>query len=442
MITFLTESKSQVIELSERALITFCSDISSMLGVDMECSRQEFGNENIKDFKEYFGDLVAVTTVKAEGILKGNFQLVFDQQGIFILSGVINMLPEQMIWENIKLGTLEKAKDMSNVFTEVGIAMVGAWDRVFRKELDGYGSFTYIDTFIGNLWDKTEKKINLPGNEEFVLVPYQMTIGSYPSFKCGIIFPKAFFPDLSATVSEQTDFAESKEDSKIIEEAAEQVIEDDNTKEPPEQEGKVTMDEKNDDVAEEVNALADTDDNEAHPVSQAIRKMAESPAASAGEPITLEERSGHDAVDAILAIYAKDIMRKEIVWGSPDDNVEQTIAKMQQYGTGYVMIGRDKIPQGIVSKSDLTALLSPYLRPEFAKWRKPSDDASLKIRIKWIMSSPVNTINLETLLPEIMEIMCQYSQRAMPVVDQQGKVQGLVTVFEIFKGIIKHFYHK
>jgi len=103
-----------------------------------------------------------------------------------------------------------------------------------------------------------------------------------------------------------------------------------------------------------------------------------------------------------------------------------------------VMIGRDKTLQGIVSKSDLTAALSPYLRPEFAKWHKPSDDASLKIRLKWIMSSPVNTINPETTLTEIMQKMCQSGRRALPVVDQQGKVQGLVTVFDIFQGLLKH----
>jgi CBS domain-containing membrane protein len=153
----------------------------------------------------------------------------------------------------------------------------------------------------------------------------------------------------------------------------------------------------------------------------------------------MSRHSELQACNTDLAMQAKDIMQTDIVWGSSDDNVEQTLTKMQQNDTGYVMIGHDKIPEGIVSRSDLTTLLSPYLRPEFAKWRKPSDDASLKIRIKWIMSSPVNTINMETPLSEIMEIMCQYSQRAMPVVDQQGRVQGLVTVFEVFNGILKHF---
>ena len=213
MITFLTESKSQVVELSERALITFCSDISNMLGVDMECSRLGLGDENIKDFKEYFGDLVAVATVKAEGALKGDFQLVFGQQGIFILSGIINMLPEQMISENLEVGTFEKARDMSIVFAEVDMALVGAWDRVLRQELDGHGSLKYTNTFVGHPWDNPDKKINLSSNEERNFVTYQMINDPYPPFKYGIIFPKELFNKAFIATSEQ--LAEEKQDKNI-----------------------------------------------------------------------------------------------------------------------------------------------------------------------------------------------------------------------------------
>jgi CBS domain-containing membrane protein len=190
-----------------------------------------------------------------------------------------------------------------------------------------------------------------------------------------------------------------------------------------------------------MNILADTNENEKHPVSEEIRRMTMPPASSAGEISSPKEHQELKTTNTYLAIYAKDIMQKDVLWGTEDDDVQQTLTKIKQHGTGYVMIGQDKIPQGIVSKSDLTAALSPYLRPEFAKWRKPSDDASLKIRIKWIMSSPVNTINLETPLAEIMENMCQSGRRALPVVDQQGKVQGMITVFDIFKGLLKHFSH-
>jgi CBS domain-containing protein len=35
-----------------------------------------------------------------------------------------------------------------------------------------------------------------------------------------------------------------------------------------------------------------------------------------------------------------------------------------------------------------------------------------------------------------MENMCRFGGRALPVVDEQGKVQGLVTVFDIFQTLL------
>jgi len=286
----------------------------------------------------------------------------------------------------------------------------------------------------------------LPGNEEFALVTYQVTCGSYPPFKCGVIFPKELITDVSVTTSEQPDFAEAKKGTEVTEEATEQVIEPEKTNAPdkpelPEQQNNVAIEEKNSDTNEEVQSLADTSEDEKHPVSEEIQKMTGSPADSTSEPTPPEEQQEIKTTNAPLTIYAKDIMQKEVLWSAPDDNVQQTLTKIKQHGTGYVMVGQDKIPQGIVTKSDLTAASSPYLRPEFAQWRRPSDDASLKIRIKWIMSGSVNTISTEMPIAEIMENMCQSGKRALPVVDQQGKVQGLVTVFDVFKGLLKHFSH-
>jgi CBS domain-containing protein len=101
------------------------------------------------------------------------------------------------------------------------------------------------------------------------------------------------------------------------------------------------------------------------------------------------------------------------------------------------MIGRNGALEGIVSKSDIKRAMSPYLLPIFAKWRRPLDDATLKIRIKWIMSRPVRTIKPETSLAAIMEYMSQFRGRCMPVTDEAGKVHGLVTAFDIFQALLK-----
>jgi CBS-domain-containing membrane protein len=131
-------------------------------------------------------------------------------------------------------------------------------------------------------------------------------------------------------------------------------------------------------------------------------------------------------------------MQQNVVWANPEDSVQQAIAAMQQKDTGYIIVGLDENIDGIVSKSDLTAALSPYLRPIFSKWHRPLDDATLQIKIKWIMSRPVNTIKPDTPLAAILENMCRLGQRAMPVIDDNGKVLGLVTAFDIFKLLLSN----
>jgi CBS domain-containing protein len=152
---------------------------------------------------------------------------------------------------------------------------------------------------------------------------------------------------------------------------------------------------------------------------------------------TTRKKLPFNSIGALLAIRAKDITQKDIVWGTGNDSVEEALTKMQERDTGYMMIGRDGLLEGIVSKSDLTGALSPYLRRTFAKWHRPVDDATLQIKIKSIMSKPVQTIRSDTSLAVIMKNMHLSDGRCLPVVNEQGKVEGLVTVFDIFKALLK-----
>ncbi|MHC4259164.1 MAG: CBS domain-containing protein [Planctomycetota bacterium] len=136
------------------------------------------------------------------------------------------------------------------------------------------------------------------------------------------------------------------------------------------------------------------------------------------------------------SLCAKDIMQKDVLWATTEHTVQQALTRMHRYSAAYMMIGRDKVPAGIVSKSDLTGAISPYLRPEFAKWRRPLDDATLNIKLKWAMSSPIHAIDPNTPLLAVIQNMRRRSTRCMPVVDTNGSVQGLVTVFDVFKALL------
>jgi len=129
-------------------------------------------------------------------------------------------------------------------------------------------------------------------------------------------------------------------------------------------------------------------------------------------------------------------MQKDVVWAGPDESVQQALTKMQQHDCSYIIVGQDEAMEGVVSKSDITGATSIYLRPIFAKWHGPGDDATLQIKLKWIMSRPVRTVRPQAPLATIIENMCRFGGRGLPVVDEQEKVQGLVTVFDIFRTLL------
>ena len=500
-----TEIESLIIELAEKSFKTFCGDISGMFGMDMACNPQEVTHETVNGLQARFENFAVVYSVKAEsakGGLDGTFQMVLDRDGLFILAGVVAMNPGQMILEDIKSGSLEKAEKVSNVLNEVGIALAGSWDRVFHKGLDGHGRFVLNNTFIGNPWDKAEEKIGLNSDEELVFVPYDMTLGPYPSFKCGAIFPKSIFAGTSESDTEQaapveeaaqedtegtaeseesaakqepeataeqteaqedTEGTAEPEESKAADQAqpgAEEQEYTEGTAEPEEsevadqaqpeaeetvaadesasgQESETDAEQKHDDVEEEATTPAETENSGERPISEAIKQLTQSAAVSSDESIpSAMDAKPAISKDAFLDVFAKDIMQKDVVWGNPDDSVQQALSKLQQHNAGYIMIGKEQVPEGIVSKSDLTGALSPYLRNIFAKWRRPMDDATLQIKIKWIMSKPTCTIRAETSLAKIMENMCQTDKKCLPVVDEHGKVRGLVTVFDVFQALL------
>ena len=138
-----------------------------------------------------------------------------------------------------------------------------------------------------------------------------------------------------------------------------------------------------------------------------------------------------------LGMSAAEIMDKEVIWAGPEDTVQDVIAKMQQHNVGYVLVGTQGAPEGLISGSDLMAAVSLYLRPMFAKWRRPQDDATLGVKVKWIMSRPVRTVRPDATLASMIETMRRCGGRCLPVVDAKGAVQGIVTVFDILLRILE-----
>ena len=457
--------KEMIVDLSEEAWKAFADDISTMFEVDIDCSQTEIGVKTIADIQKRYKKVSTFHTVQAQGVLEGNFLVGFDMGGLFTLSGVIVMLPPKRIKETAKRGTIEDAESINDAVGEVGNLLVGAWDRVFREEMDGHKHFRKGDTYIGIPWDDPEKAIGIKPTDEFQYIEYDMKLDEYPGFKCAVLFPMHFLDTRDSAVesepeSEKTEAVvvspeENVKDAVVEPEVQEDKADDikeesedaqENPSEPESQsepEPEIEAETENEGLQGEPSSLdsvpVETEDiSESQPQEniqpeevddQSAAQQDVSQPVSRPMPVSVNDNGLSD----ILSLPVKDIMDTRIVWASPNDSVQDLLGKMQQHDVGYTVIGDNGVLEGIVSKSNILGAISPYLRPVFAKWHTPADDATLNIKIQWIMSRPVKSVRPDAPMSVAMHTMQQFGGRCLPVVDDTGAVVGMVTVFDIFR---------
>lgn len=455
MATVDVDIESRLTELSDNAFAAFCDDIAAMFDASVESERKDVCKVTVNDLKKSFKKQVAVHLIGATGKLEGTFQLVFDHGGLFILSGVIVMLPEKKILEDVRRGSTNDAENLTDATREVGNLLVGSWDRIFREEYEGHGHFLKTGTVIGQPWDNLEE-IQLSADDELLVATYKMKVDSYPDFTCAVVFPSAVIkgaesePSVPEVVEESPPVEKlpAVEEPPAVEEApSKEETPQEKKKEPSGseqvQEEPVDIRTKSpipEDLKSIVNTVVGSVDHSASedggPAGGDVEQDNFEPDPIERIFVSSSSRVTDTDLSALLSIRAKDIMDTDVVWCSPEDTVQDVLAKMQQNNTGYVLVGVDNLPEGLVSNSSILSAISPYLRPMFAKWRRSEDDATLGIKIKWIMSRPVRTVKPDTSLGSMIESMRRYGGRCLPVVDSQAKVQGIVTVFDILMSVL------
>jgi CBS domain-containing protein len=470
--------QSKVIDLASEALTGFCEDMSGMFGVEMSCEQVSINENASQEIKKHFKKLGAVYSVNVTGALNNDFRILVDKSGLFTVTGVVVMLPKSRILSSAKRGTLMDATEISDAVGEVGNLMVGSWDRIFREGFQDNTHFSHTGTFVGDPCAEDNDVIDLASDEEVTFVSYDMSVGDYPAFKCGVYLPSRLFdvseskaePDAqdaavpevkedtppepeapiepveaASPVAEVAPVPEPQEtpahaDKAQVEagpeEKTDQVAE--TTQTPESEEPPTPMDEAHvetapTETAEPDASIAQATDSQETPV-QTDEAPVEAKPAEGADPVLLEAYSVSDTPAATL--LARHLMQTQVHWVSVDDTVNQAQTKMQETGSSYLLVGDGAKLEGIVTRSDLDSAASIYLRPIFSKWRRPEDDATLQIRLKWIMSKQVYSVKPETPLCNIVHLKCKYDVSCLPVVDAEGQTLGVVTTKDLLKGVV------
>jgi len=446
--------QSDVIDLARDALNGFCEDIGSMFGIEMSCAQVNVSDQALAEVKKNYSELAAVYSVKSSGALEGDFQILIDKAGVFTLGGVVVMLPESRILSNAKRGTLADANEMSDAVSEVGNLLIGCWARVFRDGLKNNTQFSHAGTFIGDPCKEGDGALALAKGEEATCVSFEISVGEYPSFNCAVYLPVGLFAEGEpepepepVPESEAEPAAKAAEDVPIEPEPEPAIIPDETPDAEPEAEVGLDTEEDASVVVESVvqEEAPEPPEAESAPVPEQTLEPQALPAQTDDVQIEVANTSTTEPIEAVVqsasvnlgaSLLAKHLMQTQVHWVTADDTVNEAQTKMQQIGASFLLVGDGAKLEGLVTQSDLAGAASIYLRPIFVKWRRPEDDATLQIRLKWIMSKQIYSVKPETPLSNIIHLKCKYGISCLPVVDVQGQVLGVVTTKDVFKSVV------
>ncbi len=135
-------------------------------------------------------------------------------------------------------------------------------------------------------------------------------------------------------------------------------------------------------------------------------------------------------------LFVKDWMTTDVITANVDTTLPEAHRLMDQYAVRRLPITKNGTLVGIVTRSDI-------------RGAEPSEATSLnvwelnyllaKLQLKEIMTREVKTVRPESTLKDAANLMHTDKIGALPVVDNQGKLVGILTESDIFRILIAWF---
>jgi CBS domain-containing protein len=110
---------------------------------------------------------------------------------------------------------------------------------------------------------------------------------------------------------------------------------------------------------------------------------------------------------------------RPLLTARPDETVLTATQRMNEHGVGALLIMESDCIVGIFTERDV-------LRRVVAEERLPST-----VRVGEVMTREVACCTLDTSIDEAQNLMRQYRVRHVPVVDDDGEVQGILSIGDL-----------
>ena len=113
------------------------------------------------------------------------------------------------------------------------------------------------------------------------------------------------------------------------------------------------------------------------------------------------------------------------VWTvGPDDTVFDALETMAEHNIGALLVMEDDDLVGILSERD------------YARKVKLLERGSKDTLVSEIMTTKIRTVGSESSVAECMEMMTEYRIRHLPVLDDDGRVAGVISIGDVVKAMI------
>jgi CBS domain-containing protein len=113
------------------------------------------------------------------------------------------------------------------------------------------------------------------------------------------------------------------------------------------------------------------------------------------------------------------------VWSvRPDDTVSNALETMAEHNIGALLVFEGDDLVGILSERD------------YARKVKLLERGSKETRVSEIMTTEIRTVGSASTVAECMELMTEYRIRHLPVLDEDGRVAGVISIGDVVKAMI------
>lgn len=120
-------------------------------------------------------------------------------------------------------------------------------------------------------------------------------------------------------------------------------------------------------------------------------------------------------------------MTKDVVSVEPKLCIEEVLRQMRQHRLSCILVCEENIPVGMISERDVVAIAA-----------SPLSAKQTGLTAGDFMSSPVTTVVVTETLDRAVEEAEQSKIRHLPVVDDEGRLVGLVTQTDLLRAYTSH----